>query len=39
VALRLQGDAVERQVALLSRAGQKPSPSAAVFREILAANR
>jgi DNA-binding transcriptional LysR family regulator len=36
VALRLQGDAVERQVALLSRAGQKLSPGAAVFREILA---
>ena len=39
VALRLQGDSVERQVALLSRAGQKLSPSASVFREILATHR
>ncbi|MCB1208733.1 MAG: LysR family transcriptional regulator [Verrucomicrobiales bacterium] len=34
--LRLRGDPVERQVALLSRAGHAPSPSAAAFRTILA---
>jgi DNA-binding transcriptional LysR family regulator len=36
VAVRLRGDPVERQVAVLSRAGHTASPSAAVFREILA---
>ena len=36
VAVRLQGDIVERQVALLSRHGQEFSPSAAVFQRILA---
>jgi len=35
VALRLRGDPVERQVAILSRTGHIDSPSAAVFREIL----
>jgi len=37
VAVRLRGDPVERQVALLSRSGHTASPSAAVFGEILAA--
>jgi DNA-binding transcriptional LysR family regulator len=36
VAVRLRGDLVERQVALLNRSGHTASPSAAVFREILA---
>jgi LysR family hydrogen peroxide-inducible transcriptional activator len=36
VAVRLRGDPVERQVALLSRSGHAASPSGAVFREILA---
>ncbi len=35
VAVRLRGDPVERQVAMLSRAGHTPSPSAAAFRELL----
>jgi DNA-binding transcriptional LysR family regulator len=35
VALRLRGNPVERQVAVLSRSGHVPSPSAAVFRKIL----
>jgi DNA-binding transcriptional LysR family regulator len=35
VALPLAGTKLERQVALLSRAGQTPSPGATVFREIL----
>ena len=34
-ALRLRGDPVERQVAVLSRAGHTASPSATVFRKIL----
>jgi len=37
--IRLRGDPVERQVALLSKAGHAPSPSAAVFRTILAGQR
>ena len=37
VAVRLHGEAIERQVALLSRAGHDASPGAAVFRRILAA--
>jgi DNA-binding transcriptional LysR family regulator len=36
VAVRLRGDPVERQVALLSRSGHTASPSAAVFRGLLA---
>jgi DNA-binding transcriptional LysR family regulator len=36
VALRLRGDPVERQVALLNRRGHTASPGAAVFRQILA---
>ena len=36
IAVPLRGDPVERKVALLSRAGHVASPSAAVFREILA---
>lgn len=36
VAVHLRGDPVERKVSLISRTGQFPSPSAAVFREILA---
>ncbi|MGB8170762.1 MAG: LysR substrate-binding domain-containing protein [Chthoniobacteraceae bacterium] len=36
VAVRLRGQPVERQVAVLSRAGQAASPSAAVFRKMLA---
>ncbi len=36
VAIRLRGDCVERQVAILSRTGHTASPSAAVFREMLA---
>lgn len=36
LAVRLRGDPVERQVAVLSRSGHTASPSAAVFREILA---
>jgi DNA-binding transcriptional LysR family regulator len=39
VALRLRGDPVERQVAMLTRSGQSPSPGAAEFRRILAAPR
>ena len=35
IALRLRGDPVERQVAVLSRAGHTASPSATVFRKIL----
>ncbi len=35
IALRLRGDPVERQVAVLSRAGHTPSPGAAGFRKIL----
>jgi LysR family transcriptional regulator, hydrogen peroxide-inducible genes activator len=35
VALRLRGDPVERQVAILSRAGHRVSPSAVVFRKML----
>ena len=35
IALRLQGDPVERQVALFSRSGHTASPSAAVFRKLL----
>jgi len=35
VAVRLRGDPVERQVALLSRSGHTASPSAAVFRQLL----
>ena len=34
-AVRLRGDPVERKVALLSRAGHRASPGAAVFRAIL----
>ena len=34
-AVRLRGDPVEREVALLSRAGHRASPGAAVFRAIL----
>ncbi len=36
VAVRLRGDPVERQLAVLSRSGHTASPSAAAFREILA---
>ena len=36
VAIRLQGEGIERQVALLSRSGHAPSPSAGVFQKILA---
>ena len=36
VAIRLRGDPVERQVALLTRSGHTPSPAAAAFRKILA---
>lgn len=36
VALRLRGDPVERQVAILSRSGHTASPGASVFRKILA---
>ncbi len=39
VAVRLRGDPVERQVAVLSRPGHAPSPAAAVFRKILAGKR
>jgi LysR family hydrogen peroxide-inducible transcriptional activator len=35
--VRLRGDPVERQVALLSRSGHTASPSAAVFRQMLEA--
>ena len=35
VAVRLRGDPVEREVAVLSRSGHTASPSAAVFREML----
>jgi DNA-binding transcriptional LysR family regulator len=37
VPLRLRGEPVERQVALLNRAGHAASPSAAMFRELLGA--
>jgi DNA-binding transcriptional LysR family regulator len=37
VAMRLRGNPVERQVAILSRAGHTASPGASVFREILSA--
>lgn len=37
VAVKLQGDPVEREVALLNRSGQTASPSAAVFRSMLSA--
>ncbi len=37
VAVRLRGDPVEREVALLSRAGHTASPGAAVFRAMLSA--
>ena len=36
VAVRLRGNPVERQVAILGRAGHAPSPSASVFRSMLA---
>jgi DNA-binding transcriptional LysR family regulator len=36
VAVRLRGDPVERQVAVISRSGHPASPSGAVFRDILA---
>jgi DNA-binding transcriptional LysR family regulator len=39
VVVRLRGDPVERHVAVLHRSGQAASPSAAVFREILASCR
>lgn len=39
VAVHLRGDPVERQVAVLSRSGHAASPSAAVFRAILAGGR
>ena len=35
IAVRLRGDPVERQVAILSRSGHAASPSASVFRELL----
>ena len=38
VTVRLQGAGIERQVAMLSRAGHAPSPGASVFRRILAAS-
>ncbi len=38
VTVRLQGPRIERQVAMLSRAGHAPSPGASVFRKILAAS-
>ncbi len=37
VVVKLQGDPVEREVALLNRSGQTASPSAAVFRSMLSA--
>ena len=37
LAVRLRGESIERQVAVLSRAGHAPSPSAAVFRKIMTA--
>lgn len=37
VVVKLQGDPVEREVALLNRSGQAASPSAAVFRSMLSA--
>lgn len=37
IAVRLRGDPVERQVAILSRSGHTASPGATVFREILSA--
>ena len=36
VSILIQGEAISRQVAILSRSGQAPSPSAAVFRKVLA---
>ena len=38
-ALRLSGERIERQVAIISRAGHTPSPSAAVFWRIVAGSR
>ena len=35
IALRLRGEVIERQVALINRAGHTASPSASVFRNIL----
>ena len=35
IALRLRGEVIERQVALINRAGHTASPSASVFRKIL----
>ena len=35
IALRLRGEAIERQVAVLSRSGHAASPGAAVFRKLL----
>ena len=37
LAARLRGEPIERQVAVLNRSGHAASPSAAVFRKILAA--
>ncbi|MEO6739154.1 MAG: LysR substrate-binding domain-containing protein, partial [Chthoniobacteraceae bacterium] len=37
IAIRLHGDRIERQVAVINRSGHTASPSAAVFRKLLAA--